>query len=176
MFVTIKHYPFFLGKKRKRYVWSTPKRRHKKKSLPRGKMRVQEKAGGWKQLMQGLQVKLWRVEFYSKCNGKPLKRFSQWSDTIQAQFCYSVKNELELGKNGDRTAILGQVPWEFLVAWIQIWQWRCRKECQFKISFAGIVDRIWNISYRWEREKNQGPFFNFWLKWVSANSHCWGKM
>lgn len=44
-------YSFFLGKKRKRYSWSTPRKRHKKKSVPRGKRRVREKAGGRRQPM-----------------------------------------------------------------------------------------------------------------------------
>uniref|UniRef100_A0A8C4LHI0 SP110 nuclear body protein n=1 Tax=Equus asinus asinus TaxID=83772 RepID=A0A8C4LHI0_EQUAS len=47
MLVAIKDdlYPFFLGKKRKRNVWSIPKKRYQKKSLPKGKTRLQEETG-----------------------------------------------------------------------------------------------------------------------------------
>uniref|UniRef100_G1MDN2 SP110 nuclear body protein n=1 Tax=Ailuropoda melanoleuca TaxID=9646 RepID=G1MDN2_AILME len=44
-------YPFFLGKKRKRSIWSTPKKRHQKKRLPKGKKREQEEVRGHRQLM-----------------------------------------------------------------------------------------------------------------------------
>uniref|UniRef100_A0A2K5ZT01 SP110 nuclear body protein n=1 Tax=Mandrillus leucophaeus TaxID=9568 RepID=A0A2K5ZT01_MANLE len=60
------------GKKRKRSVWSTPKRRHKKKSLPRG----------WKQLMQasprhGIQKKLKVVDQVPQ-----KKDDSTWNSTV----------------------------------------------------------------------------------------------
>uniref|UniRef100_A0A7N5P404 SP110 nuclear body protein n=1 Tax=Ailuropoda melanoleuca TaxID=9646 RepID=A0A7N5P404_AILME len=37
-------YPFFLGKKRKRSIWSTPKKRHQKKRLPKGRTSPQHKS------------------------------------------------------------------------------------------------------------------------------------
>lgn len=48
-------YSVFLGKKRKRSMWSVPKKRQQKKRLPRGKMTVEEEAGGWRQLMLVVQ-------------------------------------------------------------------------------------------------------------------------
>lgn len=71
MCIAIKYYMYsvFLGKKRKRNMWSVPKKRKQKKRLPKGKMTVEE-AGGWRQLI--LWVKVWEGELYSKCNVKPL--------------------------------------------------------------------------------------------------------
>lgn len=53
MCVAIKDYMYsvFLGKKRKRSMWSVLKKRQQKKRLQRGKMTVEEEAGGWRQLM-----------------------------------------------------------------------------------------------------------------------------
>uniref|UniRef100_A0A8C6BGC4 SP110 nuclear body protein n=1 Tax=Monodon monoceros TaxID=40151 RepID=A0A8C6BGC4_MONMO len=46
------------GKKRKRNIWLTPRKRHQKKSLPRGKMRAQEGAGGAALPGHGIQTTL----------------------------------------------------------------------------------------------------------------------